>query len=114
MVLFLKEEEKGFREHNRYDAVATNYIQSSATIWYEVFNILDFTLCYLKETNCRNVAFQGIVSSFISLLNTAFLRENLAYRIVDYQVVEITDDQEIATIEEELTVSDNVRAHLNG
>ena len=112
--VFLKKRKKDFREYyNNHKAIATEFIQSPTTIWYEVFNILDFTLCYLKETNSTNVAFQRIVSSFISLLNTVFRRQNLAYRIVDYQVAEITDDREIATIEEALTVSDNVRTHLN-
>ena len=112
--VFLKKRKKDFGSNNRHKVVATEYIESSSNEWYEVFNLIEFTLYYLRNTNLHNANYQKIVDSFSDLLNKTFLRQDLAYRIVNNQIVEITDEREIATIEQALTVSGSVREHLAG
>ncbi len=110
---FLKRRKKEFRLFVRGDSVPTEFLQSPTTIWYEVFNLIEFSLHYLTNVQQQPSAYKKIVRLFIDSLNETFLRQDFAYRIVNNQVVEISDDKEIETIEEAMTLSDNVGVHLN-
>ena len=51
---------------------------------------------------------------FVGELNRNFRRLNFAYRIVNKEIVEITSEEEIKTIETALSSSkDNIKIHLN-
>lgn len=113
--VFLKKRKKDFWSYNNiHKVVATEFIKNTSTRWYEVFNLIDFTLHCLRSTHPQSIEFQKIVDSFSDSLNKTFLRQDLAYRVVNSQIVEITDKQEIATIEKALTVSVSVNEHLTG
>lgn len=111
--LFLKKRKKDFSSYRGgHRIVATEFIDDPSNEWYEVFNLIDFTLYCLRRTNPQNAAYQKIVDSFSNLLNRTFIRQDLSYRVVNNQIVEITDEQEVATIEQALTTSTNVKQHL--
>ena len=51
---------------------------------------------------------------FINLLNSTFKRLTLLYRVINSQIVEVTDKVEDVAIENALKVSDNARLHISG
>ena len=110
---FLNNRKDDFWEYNSYKIVATSYLSDYNYPWYKKFNLIEFTLNYLKSRNPENKTFQYLVQAFIKLLNQTFVRLDLAYRIVDYQVVEISNDEEIISIENAMITSDNIRTHLS-
>ena len=51
---------------------------------------------------------------FVDMLNSEFERLNFAYRVVNKEIVEITSEQEIATIETAIdNTPRNIQLHLN-
>lgn len=57
--------------------------------------------------------FAAVVSNFIKILNSTFKRLDYAYRVVDDQIVEITDQEEIVAIEEAVRQSSTIKTHLS-
>lgn len=59
--------------------------------WWEVFDLVEFLLRYFAE---------GIVPNLRRSINYALESENSAYRVVNDEITEITDEQEIQSIED--------------
>ena len=80
--------------------------------WYEVLDLIEFSIKHLHH---RDEIYQYSISTrFIALLNSEFERLNFAYRIVNCEIVEITSEHEIETIEYAIDNSpQNVKMHLN-
>jgi len=73
--------------------------------WHDVFDFMEFLLQVVPAT-----AQQKLCTGW----NTMLRRENAAYRIVDRQIVEITNDAELSEIEKAVTSStDGAQAHLH-
>lgn len=94
--------------------IIIDYIQNPSTEWYKVLDIIEFVIKFMQK-NDANVSYKySPVGSFIALLNQEFERLHFAYRIVNYEIIEITSEHEIKSIESAITNSkDNVKMHLN-
>lgn len=80
--------------------------------WYEVLDLIEFSIKYMHHRDKGT----GLSASihFVALLNSEFERLNFAYRIVNCEIVEITSEHEIETIEYAIDNSPrNVKMHLN-
>lgn len=56
--------------------------------------------------------FMAVVNNFIAILNSTFKRLDYAYRVVDDQIVEISDQEEIKAIEDAVKQTSLVKIHL--
>jgi len=80
--------------------------------WYEVYDFIEFVSSFVKGYNKR---FSNKIE-FIEKCNVILETELSAYRIIDYQIVSISDDIEIESIEEAINNADqfsNVTMHLS-
>lgn len=94
--------------------VVTSFIEDKNHEWYRKLDMLDKTISYLYALDELNNRIQKIVELFVEELNFHFKRLNFAYRVVDRQIVEITSEEEITSIETAISNSaDNIKAHLN-
>ena len=93
-------------------AAAINYLQSFEHEWYYKFDLIEYAIQFLNKQTKRDKDYQEIVSAFLKMLNSTFERLNYAYRVVDGQIVEITDDEEIKEIEEALAQDQTIHNHL--
>lgn len=85
-----------------------NYFFSCA--WHEVYSLIEVTIENSPST------FYKYKNSFIAQINKTLQEENSGYRIINNQVIEITSEQEIQSIEEALENSQlysGVQQHLN-
>ena len=76
--------------------------------WYEVYDFI--------EACIEHFPFKSNKDDFVLLLNDCLTLENSAYRIINNQVIEVTSEQEIQSIEEALentTSYSGVQQHLN-
>lgn len=89
--------------------VIKNYIQNSKVEWFKKLDLIETVL----SLNFEHYHLET-VSSFIEGLNFEFERLRFGYRVVENQIVEITSEQEIKTIETAIESNkDNVKLHLN-
>lgn len=109
---FMNQRRKDFYTGNGHRIAATFYLLSDNYEWYTKFDLIEFSIRILKIRNQEDKRYQSIIKDFISLINSAFQHLNYAYRVVDDLIVEITDQQEIAAIEEATKVSSAVKTHL--
>ena len=87
-------------------------IEAPFVQWYEILDLIEVSIKYIHQ---RDDTFGRSASiRFAKLLNSEFERLNFAYRIVTYEIVEITSEHEIETIEYAIDNSPrNVKMHLN-
>lgn len=110
---FLNKRVSDFYQRGSHYIVFTNYIQDKVA-WFRKLDIIEFSLHYLMEASIGHGAFRKLVLDLIIKLNSEFSRLNLGYRIIDNQIVEITSEVEINSIEQALTDNqDSVREHLS-
>lgn len=111
--IFLNKRKNDFWSFHSHQTVATEYLLSKENAWYLKFDLIEFSIKALRSFYPHDRSFQGIVNSFVHLLNSTLKRLNYAYRIVDDQIVEITDEEEIKTIEEAVEQSSSIKTHLS-
>ncbi len=92
---------------------ATSYLESKEHEWFHKFDLIEYAIQYLKNQVKIDVYLQKIIDAFLRLLNNTFKRLNYAYRVVDEQIVEITNAEEIKEIEEALDQNQAIRNHLS-
>lgn len=110
---FMNQRRDEFYGYNCHKIAATQYLQSDQNEWYTKFDLIEFTIRILRNREPQGDRHYAIiVNNFINLLNAAFKRLDYAYRVVDDQIVEITDQEEIATIEEAVSQKSTVKTHL--
>lgn len=98
--------------YNRYDQCLVSYIESIENPWFQKLDLIEFSVKYIgyRDKYSRTNA----AKRFVDLLNSEFERLNYAYRIVGEEIVEITSEQEIQTIETAINKSPrNIQIHLN-
>jgi len=101
-----------FSERGGYYIVATDYIKSDIQ-WYKKLDIIEETLSYLEQKCSGHNRYDELYSFFVEYLNLEFTRLNFSYRIVDNQIIEVTSEEEITTIETALNTSSiGVKEHL--
>ena len=77
-------------------------------------NLIDYSLRILNAAKKeRNQEYSRIVNRFELNINNSFSRLSYAYRVINGQVVQITDKEEIIAIEDAMKVSDSVKTHLS-
>lgn len=110
---FMNQRRNDFYGYKSHKVVATEYLLSTQKEWYAKFDLIEFTIRFLRNSTPQNDRqYAAIVGDFIKLLNSTFKRLNYAYRVVDDQIVEITDQEEIAAIEEAVRYNSAVKTHL--
>lgn len=93
--------------------VITSTLLDYSVPWYEKMNLIEESLKYLNKSSDKRQSLKKVLNNMREMLNHAFSRLNYSYRVVDNQIVEITDKEEINAIELALTVSSPVRTHLS-
>ena len=89
-------------------------IESTDVQWYEILDLIEFSIKYMYHRDYIFKPIRPASARLIGMLNSEFERLNFAYRIVNYEIVEITSEQEIKTIERAIESSPrNVQTHLN-
>ncbi|WP_448129977.1 AbiJ-NTD4 domain-containing protein [Stenotrophomonas rhizophila] len=97
------------------DTMPAQYYVLAATVkayfnncqWYEVYDLIEFTVRNLEHPYDEELA---------ALINPVLERELSAYRFISGQVVPISDENEVASIESALSSSDvprSARVHLS-
>ena len=97
-----------------HETVVTKIMLSPDVPWYKKLDALELSVKWMSssEDNYRGVA--QVAIEFTKRINHEFERLNYAYRFVDKEIVELTNEQEIKGIEEcLLTSANNVRMHLS-
>lgn len=98
----------------KYHIVSTAYIEDKNNEWFLKLNIIEKGIEYLLSKSQSNYKIANYTKLFIENLNSAFVRLNFAYRIIEGKIVEITSEQEIKTIETAIDNSArNIKMHLN-
>lgn len=85
--------------------------------WYECFDIIEFLVDPTNVIKWRNRISQNTYAGYDASLSPTdfapvFERYMIGYRFVDYKLVPITSDEEIATIEEAISKSKDSVAEL--
>lgn len=89
-----------------------DYIEDPNVQWYKKLDLIEFSIKYMLEEDEINHI--SVTQRFSEILNAEFERLNFAYRIVNYEIVDITSEQEIQAIETAINKSPrNVQIHLN-
>jgi hypothetical protein len=88
-----------YGKHGGYYVVATEYIKNPMIQWYKKLDLIEATISYLSSQRNR---YNQLYFAFIGYINDEFERLNFAYRIVNDQIVEVTSEEEISTIESAL------------
>lgn len=110
----LNQRRDDFYGYNSHKIVATEYLLSEKNEWYLKFDLIEYSISSLRKLMPDgDRGYLQIVNAFIALLNNTFKRLNYAYRVVDDQIVEITDQEEIAAIEEAIHQTSSVKTHLS-
>jgi hypothetical protein len=111
---FLNMREGTFRYNVYSRIIATEFLEDKNNLWNQKLDLIDFTIEYLRANDYQNDNSFYVSKTFIDQLNSEFKRLNFAYRIVNDEIVEITSEEEIRTIETALLdSSSNIQTHLN-
>lgn len=110
---FMNQRRDDFYGYRSHKIAATEYLLSDSNEWFRKLDMIEFSLRFLRNSSMRDRRYTEIVDTFVKLLNATFKRMDYAYRIVDDQIVEITDTEEIAAIEDALKVTSSVKTHLS-
>lgn len=95
-------------EFDPYEDVITDYILGHF-VWYKKLDLLEFCLQQIKDI--EEIKYD--VKDIVLQLNKKFQELNYAYRVINWNVIEITTEVEIESIEKVLSKEDNVSFHLN-
>lgn len=89
-------------------------IDDSSIEWYKKLDLLELIIKTLvKYCNMPPIS-EKIIKDYIKNINFEFERLKFSYRVINNQIVEITSEEEIKSIETALTTGDgNIREHLN-
>ena len=107
---FLNKRKNEFWKNGGYMITSTAFIEDNHNPWYKKLDLIEETIKYLAV----KWDFNDVLDSFVSNINSEFERLNFAYRIVENQIIEITSEQEIKTIETAIDNNkENIKLHLN-
>ena len=110
---FMNKRRNDFYGYYSHEIAATTFLQSDKSEWYLKINLIEFTISSLRKMAPQNgMRFATIIKDFVKMLNSTFKRLDYAYRVVDDQIVEITDKEEIGAIEEAVRQTSAVKTHL--
>lgn len=111
---FLNKREGEFRNGPYSKIVATVFLEDKGNPWYKKLDLIVFTINFLRKNDSIYDRNFYVSKTFIDQLNSEFKRLNFAYRIINDEIVEITSEEEIKTIETALHNSNkNIQTHLD-
>ncbi len=90
-----------YRDVSSYEVI--DYVKEwyfTKAEWFEKFDFIEF-ISKIKLS---------IRDNFIEMINTALKKEISGYRLLNEQIVQITSDEEITSIEEAINISDNLKS----
>lgn len=91
-----------------------DFFQNSNAKWYLKLDLLEFCILYLDKAADQYPQYKAIVNNLIEGFNNHFSRLNYAYRFVGKQIVEVSSQEEIDTINNAIDKSKStVKTHLN-
>lgn len=99
-----------------YSHIITSFIGENQNEWFKILDLIELCIKYLYATakTENNQYILHATEIFEHDLQYNFKRLNFAYRIINKEIVEITSEEEIKSIETALTTSDgNIREHLS-
>lgn len=114
---FLNKRFADFYDGRYHQTVATRVLEGyydGFQEWYHKLDMVELTIRYLVLTYKDHNKFADLAESIVNLINDEFERHSYGYRIVDNQIVEITSEEEIKSIES--AISDGggaVNMHLS-
>ena len=110
---FMNQRRDEFYVERGHKIAATYYLLSEDYQWYYKIDLIEYTVRVLRQGNKDSNRFNEIVDAFVTLVNEVLKKFNYAYRVVGEQVVELTNENEVAAIEEVLTQPSAIRTHLS-
>ncbi len=110
---FLNQRRNDFFGFRGNQVVATKYLLSEDFEWNKKFDLIEFSIESLRKGYSNDAAIQKVIDRFVKMANSTFQRMNYAYRIVDDQIVEITDKVEISAIENAIKSEPAIKTHLS-
>lgn len=111
---FMNQRRNDFYYNYSHKIAATEYLESNHNEWYTKFDLIEFTISVLRKMAPHgDREYVTIVNDFVKILNSTFKRLDYAYRVVNDQIVEITDQEEIAAIEEAVKQTSAIKTHLS-
>ena len=97
--------------YNKNYGVVLDFITNKDVDWYHIFDLIEFIYRYYNIHN--NSAIRNSFNITTKFLNIEFERHNFAYRLIYGNIVEITAECEIKTIENAINdTNSNIRTHL--
>lgn len=97
--------------YNNNYGVGLDFVINDNSVWYKILDLIEFVCHYYR--NHKNLTIKKHFEHLVDYLNFEFERHNFAYRVIDGNIVEITSECEIKSIEEAINNSeDNVKTHL--
>lgn len=107
---FLNKRKSEFWYNRGYVITSTAFIEDNKKEWYRKLDLIEETIKYLVHKHSHH----WFSCEFFTNLNSEFERLNFGYRIIENQIVEITSEHDVRTIESAIENNkDNVRIHLN-
>ena len=112
---FLNERYNDFySDYGGHMIVATHVLKSKDYEWFLKLDLVEKSVKWLYAMGKKNQGIKITAGNFTSKINHEFERLNYAYRFVDTEIVELTNEQEIKSIETCLATSgNNVRMHMS-
>ena len=88
-----------------------DFITNKDVDWYLIFDLIEFIYRFYNIHN--NAAIRNRFNIITEFLNIEFERHNFAYRLINGNIVEITSENEIKSIEEAINnTKSNAKTHL--
>lgn len=110
---FLNKRKADYRSSGSSYIVSTSFLKDINPAWYEKMNLLEFSFRVLRASKGKDGEYNIIVDRFELDVNNSFSRLGYAYRVIDGQIVQITDAEEVVAIEHAMKVSDSLKTHLS-
>jgi hypothetical protein len=111
---FLNKRRNDFFRGFDHEVVVTKIMSSADVPWHKKLDALELSVKWMSSVEDDYRGVEQIAIEFAKRINHEFERLNYAYRFIDKEIVELTNEQEIKAIEEcLLTSANNVKMHLS-
>ena len=111
---FLNKRRNDFFRGLNHEVVVTKIMSSADVPWHKKLDALELSVKWMSSVEDDYRGVEQIAIEFAKRINHEFERLNYAYRFIDKEIVELTNEQEIKAIEEcLLTSANNVKMHLS-
>lgn len=102
---YLKKDVSNITKRNS-DLISSFRILFTNSQWYEIYDIIEFTISYLLMNPIYSIEIKVLVENF----NNVLQREFSGYRLINCTVVPISNDQELKELREVFTTTESFTA----